>query len=89
MFKFQKLVVWERSIELADDLLSVAEKLPRLYQFSLGDQLRRAVISIPTNIAEGSGRRSEKESANFYNREIFERAEEIARMVSGLIKVNS
>ena len=117
MFKFQKLVVWEKSIELADSLLSIVEGFPQMYQFSLGDQLRRSLISVPTNIAEGSGRKSNRESANFYNiakgslyevislltisskrrllprdfdrQGVFDQAEEIARMISGLIRVNS
>ena len=40
--------------------------LPQKYQFSLGEQLRRAALSIPTNLAEGSGRDSPKEERYFY-----------------------
>jgi four helix bundle protein len=65
-FKFERLEVWKRSLEWADTLFDVADGLPQKYQFSLGEQLRRAALSVPTNIAEGSGRDGEKESAYFY-----------------------
>ena len=66
MFKFQKLAVWEKSIQWTDGLLEVADSLPQRYQFSFGEQLRRAGISVPTNIAEGTGRYFSKESAHFF-----------------------
>ncbi|MCA9933976.1 MAG: four helix bundle protein [Ardenticatenaceae bacterium] len=65
-FKFEKLEVWRRSVEYADKLFQVVDTLPAKYQSSLGDQLRRAALSIPTNIAEGSGRDSDKSRVYFY-----------------------
>ncbi|MCO5197432.1 MAG: four helix bundle protein [Anaerolineae bacterium] len=65
-FKFEKLDVWKRSIEFADEIFGLADDLPQTYRFSLTDQLRRASLSIPTNIAEGSGRDGAKERAYFY-----------------------
>jgi four helix bundle protein len=65
-FLFEKLDVWKRSVEWADEVFTVADNLPQKYQFSLGEQLRRAGLSVPTNIAEGSGRALGKESAYFY-----------------------
>ncbi|MCU0504084.1 MAG: four helix bundle protein [Anaerolineae bacterium] len=65
-FKFEKLDVWQRSVVFADCIFTVTDSFPQRYQFSLGDQLRRAVLSVPTNIAEGSGRDASKESAYFY-----------------------
>lgn len=65
-FKFESLDVWQRSIEFADAMFSLAEELPRKYQFSLGEQLRRASLSIPTNIAEGAGRDRLKEKQYFF-----------------------
>lgn len=64
-FKFERLEVWKSSIAFADEIFSVADQLPREYRSSLGDQSRRAVLSIPTNIAEGAGRDSSKEQAYF------------------------
>lgn len=65
-FKFERLEVWKRSLEWADALFDVADGLPQRYQFSLGEQMRRAALSVPTNVAEGSGRDGDKESAYFY-----------------------
>jgi four helix bundle protein len=65
-FKFEKLEVWQRSVVFADCIFTATDRFPQRYQYSLGDQLRRAVLSVPTNIAEGSGRDAPKESAYFY-----------------------
>ena len=65
-FKFERLDVWKRSIDFADRIYELADGLPQQYQFSLGEQLRRAALSIPTNIAEGTGRDSKKERQYFY-----------------------
>ena len=65
-FSFEKLEVWKRSLNFADAMFELADSLPRSYQFSLGEQLRRAALSIPTNVAEGSGRGSPKEQAYLY-----------------------
>ena len=67
MFGFEKLEVWKRSLDFANDLFEVADKLPARYQPSLGDQVRRASLAIPTNIAAGSGRTDGKEQAHFYD----------------------
>lgn len=66
-FKFERFDAWRRGIALADDILEVADGLPQQYQFSLGEQLRRAAISIPTNLAEGSGRDNPNERAYLYS----------------------
>jgi len=65
-FKFESLDVWKRSIDFADAMFSLADEIPQKYQFSLGEQLRRAALSIPTNIAEGGGRDSTKEKQYFF-----------------------
>lgn len=64
-FKFERLDVWRRSVEFSDAMFSIADELPSQYQFSLGEQLRRAALSIPTNIAEGTGRDTLKEQQYF------------------------
>lgn len=65
-FKFESLDVWKRSIDFADEMFTLAQALPREYQFSLGEQLRRASLSVPTNTAEGSGRDNPKEKQYFF-----------------------
>jgi len=65
-FKFETFDVWKRAIEFANVMFDVADALPKRYQFSLGEQLRRAALSVPTNLAEGSGRDNPKEKRYFY-----------------------
>ena len=60
MTTFRNLNVYIKSKELVKQIYSLLKKFPREEQFALSDQLRRAVISIPSNIAEGSGRNSQK-----------------------------
>lgn len=65
-FKFERLEVWQLSIDFAHAMVLLANRLPNEYRYSLADQIRRAAISIPTNIAEGAGRETPKNQANFY-----------------------
>ena len=65
-FKFETFESWKRAIGFADEVFGLADGLPQKYQFSLGEQLRRAALSIPTNLAEGSGRDAAKEKGYFY-----------------------
>ena len=65
-FKFERLDVWKRSTDWANEVFDIAQALPKEYQYSIGEQLRRAVLSVPTNIAEGVGRDAEKETKYFY-----------------------
>jgi|GEM_PF-2239597 len=50
---FRKLLVWQRTHELVLSLYKMTEKFPKSEMFALTSQLRRAVVSIPANIAEG------------------------------------
>lgn len=115
MFKFQTLEVWQKAIEFTDLMVQIADSLPKQYQFTFGDQLRDAGLSIPSNIAEGTGRRTSKEARNFFNfskgsvyecinilvilskrnlfdhkkfsrEKIYKDAEDICKMLTGLIK---
>jgi four helix bundle protein len=65
-FKFERFEAWKRAIDFADAMFELADGLPQRYQFSLGEQLRRAALSVPTNLAEGSGRDNPKEERYFY-----------------------
>ena len=65
MKDYKDLLVWQKSMELAKEIYRVCALLPKHEQFTLSDQMRRAVISIPSNIAEGFCRKSDKEFAYF------------------------
>jgi four helix bundle protein len=55
---FRDLVVWQKSMDLVERVYEVTESLPRSEQFGLSIQLRRAAVSIPSNIAEGHARKT-------------------------------
>ncbi len=65
--KFEDLRVWQKGIELVKQIYLQTETGRLNKDFGLRDQLRRAAVSIPTNIAEGFERASRKEYLNFLN----------------------
>lgn len=60
------LNVYKKSIELVSEIYLLTEKFPKTETFGLSSQMRRASVSIPSNISEGSSRKSEKERKRFY-----------------------
>ncbi len=67
MQDFRRIKVWEKAHLLTIAIYRATKSFPVDERYGLTSQLRRAAMSIPTNIAEGSGRRSDKEFANFLN----------------------
>jgi four helix bundle protein len=65
MFGFEKLAVWQRAIDFADVVYATTRKFPSDERFGLTNQMRRAAVSISSNIAEGSSRNSRKDFARF------------------------
>ena len=65
MSRYKRLIVWQKSIDLVKDIYNIAEYFPKNEIFGLTSQIKRSVISIPSNIAEGKGRKSKKEFINF------------------------
>ncbi|HBQ60188.1 MAG TPA: diversity-generating retroelement protein bAvd family protein [Balneolaceae bacterium] len=65
MKNFKKLIVWQRSMDLVSETHNVVAKLPKVERFTYRDQMVRASISIPSNIAEGSSRDSRKDFKRF------------------------
>lgn len=64
-YDYKQLDVYKEAKTLVQIVYALLKKFPREEQYALCDQLRRAVISVPSNIAEGSGRRSTKEQVHF------------------------
>ena len=62
---YKDLDVWKVSIDLTCETYNLIKRLPKEEQYSLADQMRRAVVSIPSNIAEGRGRQSDTEFAHY------------------------
>ena len=62
---YEELVVWQKAMLLAKAVYGVQKLLPKEEVYGLGDQVRRAVVSIPSNIAEGFGRESKSEFKHF------------------------
>jgi four helix bundle protein len=64
---FTDLIVWKKGHELVLMTYKITDNFPTKEQFSLTNQMRRAAISITSNIAEGFSRQSQKEKAQFYS----------------------
>ncbi len=59
------LEVWKKSMELVIDIYKMTQKFPDTEKFGLINQIRRAAVSVPSNIAEGCARNSDKENLRF------------------------
>lgn len=62
---FRKLSIWEKSVTLASVIYKVTQSYPKHEMYGIVSQMRRAVVSISSNIAEGAGRKSKKEFSQF------------------------
>ncbi len=65
MHRFKDLEIWKKSRLFCSEIYSITSKFPDSEKFGLTNQLRRASVSIPSNIAEGSSRKSNKDFARF------------------------
>ena len=65
IFGFENLAAYQRALDLVDKVYDLMKGFPSEEKFALCDQLRRAVVSVPSNIAEGLGRLSNKEQGRF------------------------
>lgn len=59
---YKELIVWQKSIQLVKEVFILTENFPKSELYGFTSQMRRAAISIPSNIAEGSGRNSIREN---------------------------
>ena len=67
MKRFKDLIVYQKSKELVIFVYKMLDLFPETEKFALCNQMRRAVVSVPSNIAEGMGRLSDKDQAHFLN----------------------
>lgn len=65
MFTYESLEIWKLAINFAKEIYNATNKFPQNELYGLTNQLRRAVVSISANIAEGSGATSTKEKLNY------------------------
>ena len=65
MYSFEKLDAWKASKKLVLIVYKILNNFPSFEKYSLCDQIRRSIVSVPSNIAEGSGRTSIKEKIHF------------------------
>lgn len=61
---YRELVVWQKGMDLVQEIYLVTREFPREEMYGLTSQIRRAAVSIPSNIAEGQGRKTTKEFLN-------------------------
>ncbi len=62
---YKDLIVWQKSIELVVAIYTLTEKLPKTETYGIISQMQRSAVSIPSNIAEGSKRSTQKDFAHF------------------------
>ncbi len=65
MKDFKKLKVWQHGIEVVVDVYQFSQSFPKEEVYGLTSQMRRSAVSVPSNIAEGSGRNSDKDFCRF------------------------
>ena len=65
MHNYKQLKIWDKSIDLVVDVYKATAEFPKEEKYGLTSQMRRSAVSIPSNIAEGAGRNSDKEFCHF------------------------
>jgi four helix bundle protein len=61
----KKLKAWQLAMDIAEDIYKISGRFPSEERFGLVSQMRRSAVSVPSNVAEGAGRNTKKEFANF------------------------
>ena len=62
---FKELKVWQKAFDLVTEIYTKSQEFPKEELYGLTSQIRRSAVSIPSNIAEGCGRKTNKDFANF------------------------
>ncbi len=90
MHKFEKLIVWQKSLVLIESIYRICNVLPGNERNNIVDQIKRATLSISLNIAEGSGSENDKEFNRFLSiakKSLFE-VIAILKIINYLYKIN-
>lgn len=64
---FRKLKIWQLGMDIVDEVYVLTSKFPKEEVFCLQSQARRSAIAMPSNVAEGAGRRTKRDFSNFIN----------------------
>ena len=64
-FQYRKLIVWQKAMRFSKAVYALIDQFPSTEKYALSDQVRRAAVSVPSNIAEGCGRASNRDYAHF------------------------
>ena len=83
MRNFKNYNVWHHAVELVTKIYLIVQLLPQNEMYSLSQQMRRAAVSIPSNIAEGCGRESDKEFKRFIDMALSSAFELETQMIIG------
>ncbi len=67
MYNHERLIVWQKADELASQVYRKTKRFPREEMYGVTSQIRRAAISVPTNIVEGVARQNKNETRHFLN----------------------
>jgi len=62
----RRLIVWQKAVDFVKRVYEITAHFPKEEQFALTSQMRRAAVSIPSNIAEGAARNTDRDKVNFY-----------------------
>lgn len=65
MHNLKELKIWQKAIDMAEEVYQLTSDFPKEEKYGLTSQIRRSAISVPSNIAEGAGRNSNKEFIHF------------------------
>ena len=70
MHNFKKLDIWMKSIDLVTEIYKITNTFPRIERFGSISQMQRTAVSIPSNIAEGSAKSSNKDFGGFWKSQL-------------------
>ena len=65
-YAFENMKAWQEARKLVVEVYHLLDDFPKFENYALCDQIRRAIVSVPSNLAEGTGRTSAKEQLHFY-----------------------